>query len=86
MYSLCCRFLFEGNNRQENANSEQEHRSSGRQHDQNMGFKTEKQSELVRSIIHIISIIFIKHIMPIKYTCMCEFVGVLFFLKPFLQI
>ena len=32
MYSLCCRFLFKGNNRQENANSEQEHRSSGRRH------------------------------------------------------
>ena len=45
----------------------------------NMGFKTEKQSELVISIIHIISIIFIKHIMPIKYTCMCEIVGVQFF-------
>ena len=29
--------------------------------------------------IHIISIIFIKHIMPIKYTCMCEIVGVWFF-------
>ena len=32
MYSLCCRFLFEENNRQENANSDQEHRSSGRRH------------------------------------------------------
>ena len=42
----------------------------------NMGVKTEKQSELVRSIIHIISKLFIKHIMPIKYTCMCEIVGV----------
>ena len=45
----------------------------------NMGFKTEKQTEQVISIIHIISIISIKHIMPIKYTCMCEIVGVRFF-------
>ena len=45
----------------------------------NMGFKTEKQTKQVISIVHIISIIFIIHIIPIKYYCICEFVGAQFF-------
>ena len=67
--------LCKGIIRQEDADSEKEHCSFDRRHVLEYGVQ-DGETGRQGSIIHMISIIIIIYIMPIKYNCMCEIVGV----------